>query len=63
MGKKSNHYLRDGTLYKGAYHKMPDGTLDTGKTHTSKSVRIFHFNELPTKAAKAKARKVEFKLK
>ena len=44
-------------------HKMPDGTLDTGKTHTSSSVRIFHLNELPTKAAKAKARRFEFKLK
>jgi len=63
MGKKSKHYFRDGTPYKGPYHKMPDGTLDTGKTHTSSSVRIFHLNELQTKAAKAKARRFEFKLK
>lgn len=63
MGKKSKHYFRDGTLHKGGTHKMSDGTLHSGVKHTSSSVRIFHFNELPTKAAKAKARRFEFKLK
>ena len=54
--KGVNHYLKDGTKHKGGMHKMPDGTPHTGKSHTSKSVKLFHHGEL-SKKAQMKARK------
>ena len=36
-------------------HKMADGTLHSGKTHTKSSKRLYHFKEL-SKTAQAKAR-------
>jgi len=54
--KGVNHYLKDGTKHKGGMHKMPDGTPHTGKSHTSKSVKLFHYGEL-SKKAQMKARK------
>ena len=33
-------------------HKMSDGSLHTGKTHTSKSVALFHLNALKGAAQK-----------
>ena len=50
------HYKRDGTLFKGNTHKMPNGDLHSGKTHGKTSVKLFHFNEL-SKKAKAKTKK------
>ena len=44
--KGVNHYKKDGTLHKGAYHKMPNGTLLSGKTHSKTSVKLFHLKEL-----------------
>ena len=32
------HYFRDGTEHKGGTHKMPNGQLHSGKTHTKTSV-------------------------
>jgi hypothetical protein len=43
--KGVNHYLKDGTKHKGGMHKMPDGTPHTGKSHTSKSVKLFHYGD------------------
>ena len=44
------HYYKDGKPLgaggMGQYHKMKDGTLHSGKTHTKSSKRLFHFNEL-----------------
>ena len=54
--KGVNHYKKDGTIHKGGMHKMPDGTPHTGKSHTSKSVKLFHYGEL-TKKSQMKARK------
>jgi hypothetical protein len=54
--KGVNHYLKDGTKHKGGMHKMPDGTPHTGKSHTSKSVKLFHYGEL-SKKSQMKARK------
>lgn len=47
-----NHYTKDGKIFKGNYHKMPNGKLHTGKTHTASSKPLFHYNELSQKAKK-----------
>jgi len=44
------HFKKDGTIFKGATHKMPNGQLHSNKTHTKTSVRLFHINELPKKS-------------
>ena len=55
MAKGVKHYFRDGTEFKGASHKMPNGDLHSNKTHTKTSKKLVHFNKL-SKAAKKKAR-------
>ena len=50
------HYLKDGTVWKGNTHKMPNGKLHTNKTHTKTSKALVHFKDL-SKKAKEKARK------
>ena len=54
--KGVNHYKKDGTVNKGGTHKMPDGTSHSGTSHTSSSVKLFHYGEL-SKKAQMKARK------
>jgi len=54
MAKDVKHYKRDGTEYTGGTHKMPDGSLHSGKTHGKTSVKLFHFEDL-SKTAKEKA--------
>ena len=54
--KGVNHYKRDGTEHKGTSHKMPDGSLHSNKSHTKTSVKLFHLQELSSRA-KAKAKK------
>ena len=60
MAKGVPHFLKDGKAHgsdgMAAYHKMKDGTLHSGATHTATSKRLFHFNEL-SKTAKDKAKK------
>ena len=56
MVKGVKHYFRDGTEHKGGMHKMPNGQLHSGKTHTKSSKRLFHFSDL-SMTAKKKARK------
>tara|TARA_R110000824_G_scaffold89022_1_gene218554 strand:- start:72 stop:380 length:309 start_codon:yes stop_codon:yes gene_type:complete len=41
MGKGMKHYTEDG-LYTGETHKMDDGSLHTGKTHTKTSKVVSH---------------------
>ena len=41
------HYDKDGKEHKGGTHKMPDGSLHSGKKHTSSSKKLFHFKDLP----------------
>ena len=41
------HYFKNGEVLKGQYHKMKDGSLHSGKTHTKTSKPLFHFLELP----------------
>jgi len=40
------HYTKDGKLWEGKTHKMPDGTLMTENPHNEKSVKLYHANEL-----------------
>ena len=56
MAKGAKHYLRDGTTWGKTYHKMPNGKLHTGKTHSKTSKPLFHFGGL-SGSAKKKARK------
>jgi|TARA_R100001509_G_scaffold59164_1_gene32628 hypothetical protein len=56
MAKGVKHYFRDGTEHKGGMHRMPNGKLHSGKTHTKSSKPLFHMSEL-SKTAQAKARK------
>lgn len=59
MATGVKHYSRNGTEYKGATHKMPNGHLHSGKTHGKTSKRLFHFSELSETAKKrAKGRVV-----
>tara|TARA_R110002012_G_C11249172_1_gene566458 strand:- start:41 stop:343 length:303 start_codon:yes stop_codon:yes gene_type:complete len=46
MGKGMKHYTEDG-LYSGETHKMDDGSLHTGKTHTKTSKVVSHKKEGP----------------
>jgi len=50
------HYLRDGTVFKGNSHRMPNGQIHSGKTHGRTSKRLYHFSQL-SMTAKKKARK------
>ena len=52
MAKGVKHYLKDGKVWKGAYHKMPNGKLHTNKTTTKTSKPVFHYGDLSVKAKK-----------
>ena len=54
MAKGVMHYYKDGRPYSGETHKMPDGSLHSGKVHGPLSAPVFHFDEL-SKKAKEKA--------
>ena len=56
MGKVTKHYFKNGKEYKGSVHKMPNGKIHTGKSHSSSSKPVVHFKDLsPTAKKKAKA--------
>jgi hypothetical protein len=48
MGANMKHYTEDG-LYSGETHKMDDGSLHTGKTHTKTSKVVSHKKKGPFK--------------
>ena len=54
--KGVKHYTKDGKEWKGATHKMSNGTLHTNKSHTKTSVKLFHFKDL-SKTAQKKTKK------
>jgi len=56
MGMSVKHYDKAGKEFKGKYHKMPNGSLHSGATHTSSSKPLFHYGELSNQA-KRRARK------
>jgi hypothetical protein len=43
------HFKKDGTIYRGLTHKTGK-QLMSGKTHTKRSVNLFHINELPKRS-------------
>ena len=47
------HYLKDGTEYKGATHKMSSG-LFTGKEHSKTSAKLVHAKDIRKSAKTAK---------
>ena len=47
--KRVKHYTKDGKIHTGGSHKMPNGDLHSGKTHTSSSKKLFHFKDLSAK--------------
>ena len=54
--KGVKHYKKDGTLFTGNSHKMPNGDLHSNKSHTKTSVKLYHFKDL-SKKAKLKAKR------
>tara|TARA_R110002072_G_scaffold144591_1_gene290631 strand:+ start:85 stop:258 length:174 start_codon:yes stop_codon:yes gene_type:complete len=54
--KNQKHYKKDGTLFTGNTHKMPNGDLHSNKSHTKTSQKLFHFKDLSQKA-KIKAKR------
>ncbi len=52
VGAKTKHYFKTGKEFKGAVHKMPNGTIHTGKTHTKTSKPVVHFKDLSARAKK-----------
>jgi hypothetical protein len=46
--KGVKHYLPNGTEFKGATHKIPNG-LFTGKVHTPSSKKLVHYKDLKKK--------------
>ena len=59
MAKGVPHFLKDGKAHgsdgMNPYHKMKDGTLHTGATHTKTSKLLVHYPEL-SKTAQKKAK-------
>jgi hypothetical protein len=55
--KGVKHYKKDGTEWKGATHKMPNGQLHTGKTHGKSSQRLYHLKDLSATARKKVGKK------
>tara|TARA_Y100001951_G_C11263523_1_gene254024 strand:+ start:568 stop:747 length:180 start_codon:yes stop_codon:yes gene_type:complete len=56
MAKGVKHYTKSGKEYKGGTHKMPNGQLHSGKTHSDSSERLYHYGDL-SKKSQAQARK------
>ena len=52
--KGVKHYTADGTVWTGNMHKMKNGTLHTGKTHTKNSKNLFHYADVKKKILKLK---------
>tara|TARA_Y100000816_G_C25617431_1_gene329854 strand:+ start:157 stop:330 length:174 start_codon:yes stop_codon:yes gene_type:complete len=52
MGANTKHYFKSGKEHKGAVHKMPNGSIHTGKTHTKTSKPVVHFKDLSARAKK-----------
>ncbi|MDC0013592.1 hypothetical protein OAD96_01220 [Pseudomonadales bacterium] len=42
-----NLYTKDGKLWKGNTHKMPNGTVHTNKEHSKTSKQLYSLKDLP----------------
>ena len=60
--KGVKHYTKDGKEFKGTTHKMDDGVLHTGKTHTNNSKPLVHKKDLKKSVAKMKKSPMLLKL-
>lgn len=47
MAEGVPHFKRDGSLFKGKTHKMKNGEVHTGASHTKSSEKLFHLKDLP----------------
>ena len=54
--KGVKHYTKQGKVWKGGMHKMKNGQLHSGKSHSKSSQKLFHFGEL-SKKSKVDAKK------
>lgn len=52
MAANTKHYFKTGKLHKGAVHKMPNGSIHTGKNHTASSKPVVHYKDLSATAKK-----------
>jgi|TARA_R100000951_G_scaffold106843_1_gene101698 hypothetical protein len=52
MAKGVKHYLKNGKVWSGTYHKMPNGMLHTNKSHTATSKPLYHYGDLSATAKK-----------
>ena len=55
--KGVKHYTRDGKEWKGGTHKMPNGELHTGKTHSKSSKKLVHLKDIKKKEFRGKLRR------
>tara|TARA_B100000963_G_C22445187_1_gene588504 strand:- start:138 stop:317 length:180 start_codon:yes stop_codon:yes gene_type:complete len=54
MAKGIPHFFKNGKIYLGEVHKMPDGSLHSGKKHMKSSKPVMHLSAL-SKTARARA--------
>jgi len=59
---EGTHFFKDGKPYKGDVHKMPNGQIHTGASHSAASKQVFHAKDL-SKAAQSKAMSLMKKMK
>ena len=59
---KGGHYTKDGKEWKGSQHKMPNGSLQTGKTHTATSKNLYHYKNLPAAVRKKLNKQKDIKM-
>ena len=48
--KGVKHYTKQGKTWESEMHKMPNGQLHSGKTHSKSSQKLFHFGGLSKKS-------------
>jgi len=52
MAKGTKHYFKTGKEFKGNVHRMPNGQLHTGKSHSKTSKQVVHFKDLSAREKK-----------
>jgi hypothetical protein len=62
MAKGMLHFYKTGVPFKGDVHKMPDGSIHTGKTHTKTSKKVVHFKDLSSTAKNKAGQKMSVML-
>jgi hypothetical protein len=62
MAKGMLHFTKAGSTYKGDVHKMPDGSIHSGKNHTKSSKKVYHFKDLPVQSKNKAGQEMSLKL-